>query len=275
MKRGKVGIGALGLLVGLLGAVTNLGAQILEMGSESLLLDTVTGAATNNYESWIDPDGGDGLSTGSEVAALRTLVVSRADFLVTFTNTAFDNTTFEVTFFRGTNEFAWSIWEDPSFSSEFRTNSPELTMQALGGNRWQLSVNLAPFVWGTNRVVSIRAVPIDSTQPFARLRWLTKAAAPPGVRTWTADPDGNMTARVRTAAMRLWTKPVLVVGPTIRPFDEVTYEVNFPQGVLLGESQNGSAGPWDFRSTDGMNGALLVDKTENPMGFYRVIPDNL
>ena len=272
-------------MLGMLGAVTNCDAQSnLITGSETLFLDTISNTpSAQALPSWILWDVGNGTGAGftqgtvcgAEIAIPAPLLVTKAEFLVLITNAAdIGNTEFQVAVFRNTNEFTWSMEQEPLFYTELTASSPELSMQSLGGNQWVIGVtNMSPFVWGTNRVISLRTVPVDLTQPFCQLQWVIKSAGMPGVNGYTVGQDGIFTSQVGAPALRLWIKPIYEVRINLQQFDAFSLQLSFVLGVLLGQSLAGPQGPWDWQSTD-QSGCCFFDKFQSPQGFFKVLPDN-
>lgn len=253
-------------------------------GPETLFLDTISNTPSPQaMPSWILWDAGNGTGAGftqgtvcgAEIAIPAPLLVTKAEFLVLITNAAdIGNTEFQVAVFRNTNEFTWSMEQEPLFYTKLTASSPELSMQSLGGNQWVIGVtNMSPFVWGTNRVISLRAVPVDLTQPFCHLQWIIKSAEVLGVNGYTVAQDGTFTEQAGVPAMRLWTKPIYEVRINLQQFDAFSVQLSFVPGVLVGQSSAGPQGPWDWQSTD-QSGFSFFETSQSPQGFFRVLPDN-
>lgn len=254
--------------------------QKIDAGNEELMLDTFTQTPSAEFlPSWFTPDGGDGFSDGSTVGlslpADTAFMLTRAEYDVTLANPeALENTKFQIAYFRNTNHFRWAAELEPMFYPD-KHDTNWYSLVSRGNGRYTLNVAIDRCIIGTNRIYSIRTLPIDEYSPFARLKLARgNGQFPAGTAIYVSQRDGATTIDSIGPAVRLWKRSVQGVGLSYRRYDKFTALLQFDPGVMIGRSA-APDGPWEWESTDGMFGEYYVEMNWDDSGFFRVLPDVL
>lgn len=255
-------------------------AALLVLGPEKLAFDTISEEETNVSPSWVDLSAhplsnSNGVVEGISLPIQEPIVVSRVEFDLGLDNDngELESTQYYICVFRNDFEFKYSSSAEPMF---YHVVFPEdAVLKQTGDYRYTLSVELEPFIWGTNRILAIYSTAAWEDTPFAKLNWYHGKSAPKNSQTFESPSYGKVVRRSHVPGFRVWTKPVEEIGLQIEAFDDKEVLLQFPPGVMLGLSTTGLRGPFDWSRTDFSNGRSLVDTDEYSSALFRIDVDRL
>ena len=244
---------------------------------EELLFDSISGATTNSWKSWRDartnpPAGG---VAGVLISTNAPFELTRLEILVRLVGAEYlANTTVEAVVFRGTNQIAYGLLEEPTFEcgavlDGFVTNV--VTISPYSGDLWIASFALSPYGWGTNRVLSVRSSPYFDGE-FAKLSVVSSSNTASGATTYTSDGLGSLSVQSGLPAMRVWRRMVRPEAPL--PYEQFYTELEFKirPGYELGSATN-LQGPWEWTSNISKINRVSADTTTAHSGYFKTRPD--
>ena len=248
-----------------------------ELLPEELLIDSISGATTNGWTSWRDarsnPPGG-GVA-GVLLSTNAPFELTRIEILVRLDGAEYlPNTTVEAVVFRGTNQLAHGLLEEPTFEcgavlDGFVTNV--VTISPYGGDLWIASFALSPYGWGTNRVLSVRSTPFFDGE-FAKLSVVRSSNSASGATAFIGDGLGNLSVQSGLPAMRVWRRMVRPEAPL--PYEQFYTDLEFKirPGYELGSATNLN-GPWEWTSVISKIGRVSADTKTAQSAFFKTRPD--
>lgn len=272
----KIKYSITGALLLLVSAVTNHAAT-------NTLCNFIPGAQPAQMMSYKDPRIATGTFPEGSAPALSItngfpFIIDQVEALVTFDDTnLFGGTSFEFCIWRR-DSFSGAMLGDPEFYQSY--SSDEISITPAAGGRYLLSVSPPPYVWGTNRVVSLRTSP-NSDGPFTKM-----ALASAGITNYPSCGAQGLLAEIDTTG----TNPVVKVSPSAIPaFRIVTRTVDSlllgftientqmvlrppVAGTMLGASTNLGAS-FSFEPVPPLFDSIWTDMS-SPSEFFTLRPDD-
>jgi hypothetical protein len=185
------------------------------------------------------------------------------------------NTEFEVGFFRNTNDFALGMYEDPEYVASDVFGDLGKTLTDLGNGTWLLNVQVPAYGWGTNRVLTIRTVPVNDGT-MTHLSFLGCGDAVPGVTAYATDNTTTNMVQVEVPKMQVWRSMIAPMqAPYFAPAPTETVgmdmDVVYLPGYQLGSSTNLNE-PMDWETDINREWSTTVDSGQG-MQFFLTRPD--
>jgi hypothetical protein len=245
----------------------------------TLLFDTTGSVSNTVLPSWRDVR----TSPAPTGMALGILIATNCPFTVTQISaevilddpSSLANTDFEVGFFRNTNDFALGMYEDPEYAASEWAGTLSMTLTNLADGNWLLTVQLPTYGWGTNRLVTIRTVPLTDGA-MTHLSLIGCGDAVPGVTAYASDNTTTNMVQVEVPKMQVWRSMIAPMqAPYFAPPPGETVgmdmDVIYLPGYQLGSSTNLNE-PMDWETDLTREWSTTVDSSQGTQ-FFITRPD--
>jgi len=245
----------------------------------SLLFDTLSSASNTVLPSWRDvrtSPAPTGMALGLLIATNCPFTITQISAIVVLDDPgSLTNTEFEVGFFRNTNDFALGMYEDPEYVAGDVFGDLSKTLTDLGDGTWLLNVQVPTYGWGTNRVLTIRTVPV-SDGTMTHLSFVACGDAIPGVTAYASDNTTTNMVQVALPKMQVWRSMIAPMqSPYFAPppFETVGMDIDviYLPGYQLGISTNLNE-PMDWETDPLHVWTTTVDSSQG-MQFFITRPD--